>query len=202
MAHNIAGGIFPIRNEIISGKINQFFAWLQILPNYKNIYIVANSPCALTQLLHTHTGSQDLMIVFNRFDHVCMQQHAGDVVVIHRQFSDKPFFHQHPAPLLREEKCVRYFALSDYYRYININDVDFLQPYNAIFCADFIPYSENKEKVPSSGYTLLYLLNHYLQSDPKCPPVHLIGFQFSGLPMHDWEYEKQQSESFVFFASG
>lgn len=185
----------PVKCKSVMDKINYFFDWMEVLPKYKNIFVIANSSKVRSE--HIITGSQDLLIVFNYFNHEIVAQHTGDTVVIRRQFSAQPLFHGHRSPLNREEGRLRYFALSDYYDFVNVDNVKFLDPFDAVFCTDFIPYVSGG-KMASSGYTLLYILNHYLQLPIAGPDVHMIGFEFAGLSMHDWEYEKQQAEHFIF----
>jgi hypothetical protein len=186
----------PIKKKFIFEKINSFFSWVESLQQYDDVYIIANSENHCLQ--NINFKKTDLIVVFNKFSHDFIYHLDCDVVIVNRQMGKHKYLFHVSESAPTEKKNIKYIAMSDYFEYINIDDVDFLLKYDYITCADFIPYSFDKRVIPSTGYTLLYIINYYFKGHEFIKKVHPIGFQFTGLPCHDWEYERILKERLSF----
>jgi len=165
------------KNDVLLEKINRFFLWIESLQQYDDVYIIANSKDNnLSNIIFKET---DLVVVFNRFQHESIGNVDCDVVVINRQIGKYKLFHENNESYLSGKDNVKYLAVSDYFEYINVDDLDFLNKYEGVMCADFIPYSLDKNSIPSTGYVFLYIVNHYfsdqaLEWKGKCLLQHLL----------------------------
>lgn len=200
--HSVIGNlqtqrIFPVINKIFLEKINDFFLWIKSLSSYDNVYIFANSESGKSH--DRELKRNDLVIIFNGFLRESVITSPCDIAVINRQINATDKFFYYGSKTLSEKTNVKRISMLNSSNAVQC-DEDFCHFYDLITICDFVPYSINNKKSPSSGLTLLYIIHEFFKNTASLARIHPIGFEFSdqGWIGHDWELERILKEKMAF----
>lgn len=166
-----------------------------VFRRYKKVYIFANSETA-DPVQFTYTVD-DLVMVFNKFNRQWLQVIPCDLCLVERQSAIYNSMLAHQDQQIYQRMAFN-IVLSDILRHSFNLDPEKLSSSLACFSSDYINYSLDKSTVSSSGYMILYFLNHLRLNYHLEAEIIAVGFQFKGANVHDWQYESMMAKGFPF----